>query len=67
VCRARSVQCPQCLCAGCGAADLISTQNQLGDDGLEVGMAQHTNFNTGVYFVRASPGAAQALALEGWA
>ncbi|GIL65415.1 hypothetical protein Vafri_19165 [Volvox africanus] len=44
------------------SSDLISTQNQPGDDGLEVGMHQHTNFNTGVYFVKASPGGKALMA-----
>ncbi|GLC65037.1 hypothetical protein PLESTF_000239600 [Pleodorina starrii] len=47
------------------SSDLISTQNRVGDDGLEVGMHQHTNFNTGVYLVRASPGGKSLIA--GWA
>ncbi|KXZ42178.1 hypothetical protein GPECTOR_190g297 [Gonium pectorale] len=47
------------------SSDLISTQNAMGDDGLEVGMHKHTNFNTGVYFVRSSPGGKSFMA--GWA
>ncbi|KAG2422501.1 hypothetical protein HXX76_015970 [Chlamydomonas incerta] len=46
------------------SSDLISTGNPKGDDGLEVGMHQHTNFNTGVYFVRATPGGKSLMA--GW-
>ncbi|KAG2433971.1 hypothetical protein HYH02_012433 [Chlamydomonas schloesseri] len=46
------------------SSDLISTSNPVGDDGLEVGMHQHTNFNTGVYFVRATPGGKSLMA--GW-
>eukprot|EP00955_Chlamydomonas_euryale_P047283 353631-Chlamydomonas_euryale.AAC.12 len=37
------------------STDLISTQNDVGDEGLEVNVHQHVNFNTGVYFVKASP------------
>ncbi|GIL87771.1 hypothetical protein Vretimale_13060 [Volvox reticuliferus] len=44
------------------SSDLISTQNGQGDDGLEVGMHQHTNFNTGVYFVKATPGGKALMA-----
>ncbi|GFR46128.1 hypothetical protein Agub_g7646 [Astrephomene gubernaculifera] len=47
------------------SSDLISTQNPPGDDGLEVGMHQHTNFNTGVYFVKSTPGGKSFMA--GWA
>ncbi len=36
--------------------DLISTNNPPGDEGLEVHIHQHVNFNTGVYFVRATEG-----------
>eukprot|EP00198_Chlamydomonas_reinhardtii_P011930 XP_001701267.1 predicted protein [Chlamydomonas reinhardtii] len=46
------------------SSDLISTGNPKGDEGLEVGMHQHTNFNTGVYFVRATPGGKSLMA--GW-
>ncbi|KAG2487324.1 hypothetical protein HYH03_014041 [Edaphochlamys debaryana] len=44
------------------SSDLISTQNPVGDDGLEIGMHQHTNFNTGVYFIRFSPGGLSLIA-----
>ena len=34
--------------------DLISTQNPKGDIGLEVGVHQHVNLNTGIYFVKST-------------
>jgi len=47
------------------STDLVSTQNPVGDEGMEVGIHQHVNLNTGVYFVKATPGG--QLFMEQWA
>ena len=38
------------------STDLVSTNNPNNDDGLDVGVDQSTNVNTGVYFVKTTPG-----------
>ncbi|KAJ9511250.1 hypothetical protein QJQ45_017155 [Haematococcus lacustris] len=47
------------------STDLVSTGNSKRDEGLEVSVHQHVNVNTGVYFVKSTPGG-QAFMLA-WA
>ncbi|KAG1654663.1 hypothetical protein FOA52_003820 [Chlamydomonas sp. UWO 241] len=44
------------------STDLISTNNPEGDEGLELGGHKHVNLNTGVYFVKPTPGGKHFMA-----